>query len=201
MFSTVWFTQKSLYEQNILSYESKHNAYIGNVLNIQQGVEIVASTVKPMDLGETALVFDDNTMEIDKGTSELTTFYNFLNKGTSPHTCGLSSLNSAGIDVPICATDLHGKCAVGIEPLERVFLCFSSTLHKEGTVLLQTSSPGYVVDLTDESMQGAVVTYDMDKGWSTRNPDLAEYCTCVPANYVFKNILNISSSKKYLTGL
>ncbi len=186
--STVWFSEASLYEQNVLTYEGKHDSFISEIVNIDVESQIVSSTAKPMEAGQTANVADDNTIVVDKSNG-VPNFYSFLNTGTSSHTCGLSNVNPAGVNVPICATPLRGGGAVGIEPIEKIYLCFSDQLHNVGSVLLQTSSPGYVVDLTDPSMYGAEVTFDMDKGWSSA-PAVAQNCTKVPANQVFGNILN-----------
>eukprot|EP01034_Spumella_vulgaris_P026291 gene26291-32853_t len=187
--STIWFKEDSLYEKNNLTWEVKHDVYISAKDNIDVGTKVVSSTTRSTDAGGTANVNDDNTIDLDKSKG-IPMFYSFLNTGVKPHTCGLSSLNPKGVSVPICATILHGGNAVGIEPIEKVYLVFSNALHQEGTVLMQTSAPGYIVDVTDESMQGATVNFDIETGWTCKVPAQKGNCTPVAANVAFANVLN-----------
>eukprot|EP01034_Spumella_vulgaris_P033338 gene33338-41138_t len=172
---------KALKKSNMILYAFKDNIDVGTL--------IVSSTSRSTEAGGTANVNDDNTIDLDKSKG-LPMFYSFLNTGVKPHTCGLSSQNPKGVSVPICATIIHGGNAVGVEPIEKVYLVFSNALHQEGTVLTQTSSPGYIVDVTDVSKDDVTVHYDIETGWTCDMPYHKSKCTPVAANQAFNDILN-----------
>jgi hypothetical protein len=187
--STVWFKEDSLYENNNLAWEVGYDVYISGTKNIDVGTKIISSTARTMPAGGTANVDDANTIDVDrsKGTPN---FYGFNNSGKKPHICGLSHQNPRGELVPICATILNGGFTVGIEPIEKVYLVFSDALHQEGVVLIQSTGPGYVIDVTDPSMSGVKVAFDINLGWSCAEDTQRSNCVPVKSGLAFGDVLN-----------
>jgi hypothetical protein len=185
--STVWFTLDSLHENINLTWEVGYDVNISDIKSIDIGTKIISSTTRrTMEAGGTVNVDDANTIDMDK-TKGIPTFcgINNNNNGEKPHTCGLSHQNPRCELVTICATILNGHFNVGIEPTEKVYLVFSDALHQEDVVLIQSTGPGYVIDVTDPSMSGVKVAFDINLGWSCANADHRSNCVPVRSGLAF----------------
>jgi hypothetical protein len=187
--STIWFKEDSLYENNNLSWEVDYDVYISATKTIDVGTKIISSTSRSMGAGGTANVDDANTIDVDRAVGKAM-YYSIVNQGNKQHVCGLSHRNPRGELVPICASILNGGFDVGIEPIEKIYLVFSDALHQEGVVMVQSTGPGYVIDVTDDFMQGASVAFDINLGWSCADVGQRSKCKPVKSGLAFGDILN-----------
>ena len=185
----VWFKKNTLSNSNKISWVSNHSAYLSDS-DLSHGVSIDCRADKPMSAGQLATVTEYNTLQIsnDGGVDG---YYNINNPTDNEHTVGLATVNPGGVFSPCCATLLNGNSNVGFQPMEGLFLCFGDSRTEVGTVWVQSVSAGFIVDLTDTSvMNGVVLKYDINKGWSCAHPVQALHCVKAPANESMGGLMN-----------
>lgn len=178
----------------IISWKVAYSAYISTSVELNSGVEVMASSTTPANLGDIINVMDESgTLTPKKGGPG--TAISVSNQTATPYNCGLSQAANNGPSQILCAFPLNGKHIETITPVEKVALMFSNTPQDLGTVIIQSFSSGVLIDLTEAPDQTRTVSYDINKGWDYGQ---SEWGTDINENDVLAHYL-ISDSEARTT--
>jgi len=158
-----WFKTRGYSASTVVSWAEQYQAYTSTSTIIPNG-QITATFSVPIDLNQTLVVDQPGgTGEVQNGG--VATAISILSKLTQGYTCGISQLAPGKTDAsPMCAFPLHGKNLDVIAPIEKVLLMFATDAVNTGVVIVQSFSPGVLIDLTHSNQRR--VSYDIDSGWS-----------------------------------
>lgn len=176
----VWLTTTQFFENIAIAFEVKYDAYV-SVSQIIGGGIVVATSVAPAALGETATVDGNGIITVTQGGSP--TAVTLVNGSTREYTAGLAAAANNGGAAPIFAEPLFGLAEDIAAPLDQFLLTFSTQGIAAGAVVTHAMSQSLLVDLAGADQRSVV--FDINTGWSWEGP----WANTVPAGAELTPIL------------
>jgi hypothetical protein len=158
----IWFRSQAYSTSTAVNWTVRFKAYSAMEKAIPDG-KIVASHSERIDLGQTFTITGaGGTGDVtpDGKPGKITIVSRVKNH---PFSCGISQERD-GEYVPTCAVPTDYGVTNLFTPVEKVFLMFATDSQDLGTVLLESMTDGFYIDLTDA--QQRQVTYKHGEGWS-----------------------------------
>lgn len=161
----VWFSTTQYSANTSVDWTEEYQAYTSKA-QIQANVKITASFSTPINLGQTLNVVQNGLgTVVSGGVSTAITIKNNTDVVTPPtqFTCGISQKKD-NVITPLCAFPLYPGFKDVIAPIQRVMLTFSNDPVNTGVVIMQSFSPGLMIDLTADNFRE--VSFNIVTGWS-----------------------------------
>lgn len=192
----VWFVTDQYLVNTTVDCSEDYQAYISTQLNPIPGdvikpcpltklktkaKAIAACSSQVINLGEQMIVDKYGNTSVIQG-SEVGAI-SIVNQAQMQWSGGISQAVATPISNPLSAFLLYENNKLVITPLKKVLLMFASKPVKTGTVVVESSGPGILVDLT--SVQSRDLTYDINNGWG-------------PTDQVWAKIIPVTSSMTHL---
>lgn len=70
-----------------------------------------------------------------------------------------------------CVFETNGNNIINVVPVNKAFLMFTSREMQKNTVVFKSENQGILVDLTTSVDNSRIVSYDINKGWSSYGQD------------------------------
>ncbi|HTU70248.1 MAG TPA: hypothetical protein VMF11_07980 [Candidatus Baltobacteraceae bacterium] len=170
---TVWFKDPNFSTTTTVQWSESYQAFVSNVDPIPGG-QIVDSDVADIKLGQQAPINSAGTFDTvitgDAGQIEI------YNGATRQYTTGIAQYQGGSYQ-NLCAFPTFGQMVTSIVPIARVFLMFATKAYATSTVVVQSSGPGFIIDLT--ASNNRQVSYVLNGGWSSNGQS---WGTAVAAN-------------------
>ena len=189
----VWFATAQYLVNTNVDWSENYQAYISSQLNPNHGdvIKPCRSTklkadakTKAISACSSQIINLDEQMIVDKygNTSVLrggeVGAISIVNQAQTQWTCGISQAVATPIPNPLFAFPLYGNNKLVITPIKKVLLMFASEPVNTGTVVVESSGSGILVDLT--GVQSRDLTYDINNGWG-------------PTDQVWAKIIRVTS--------
>ncbi|WP_199245934.1 hypothetical protein [[Phormidium] sp. ETS-05] len=187
----VWFVIDQYLVNTTVDWPEDYQAYISTQLNPipgdvikpcpltklkAQAKTIAACSSQVINLGEQMIVDKYGNTSVIQG-SEVGAI-SIVNQAQTQWSCGMSQAVATPIPNPLSAFPLYGNNKIVLTPLKKVLLMFASEPVNTGTVVVESSGSGILVDLTD--VQSRDLTYDINNGWG-------------PTDQVWAKIIRVTS--------
>lgn len=155
------------FQKNINWHEAKYTMYTSKRKVPDVGKIITDTITYDADLGDQVRVTSTTAigeLEIGKGVSGSLVFTN--DTSASGFSCGLSTMDSDGVEHPYNAFKFPGKQSVTLTPIIKILAFFSTDELDYGAVKERTNTSAALIDFTGANKPQRLVNFDFDKGWS-----------------------------------
>lgn len=156
----VWFRTDAYSLGTMTGWTQNYRVY-DSLDELQPHAHIHISASQPADLGDIFTIVEAHGWgEVTHGgdAGAITIRSNV----TTRFTCGISQENDGGF-APVCAFPIHLGFTNSLTPVERVLVMFATDEVDTGTVIVQSISPGLLVDFADENDRAVI--YNINTGW------------------------------------
>lgn len=158
---TVWFKDPDFSTSTVIEWSETYKAFVSTSTLIPGG-QIVDSDTTDIKLGQKAQIAPTGTFDSvvagDAGQIEI------FNTAQQQYSTGIAQLQGSQYQ-NLCAFPTLGQMITSIVPIQRVFFMFATKTLKTSTVVVQSSGPGFLIDLTAANYRE--VSYKANEGWSS----------------------------------
>lgn len=198
-----WSVSKDFLQSVLIEWDDKLCAYL-STSEIEENKEIyipqpvsakskttsrkvitITGSSYEIELSERMLIDNYGKVSIDtKNDSNNVLVQNASNRPYSTGICIYNSNNNQYYGN--CVFDTNSSNNIGVAPVNKAFLMFSSEDIQNNTVILNSENPGILIDLTTSKDNSRTVSYDKNNGWSS---DKNTWGKLYPGNTNLKELL------------
>jgi hypothetical protein len=160
----VWQSDGQFKQSNTISWGDALEAYSTNS-SVADGSQIASLFNAPINIGQKLQIDNSGRGNVVNGEPGVVSI-----ASSSMSIAGGVSQNNGKRPAAICVFPIPGT-TVQITPIDQVLLMISNKVLKDATIVLQTSGPGVLVDLSAGS--SATVNFDANTGFSGGGTNIA----------------------------